>query len=284
MSGHDVFYGVTDSQESSATKVVTLVKPATDFKNGSFLLLHFHYGVPAGNVNTISVEEQTYGIVYHQYGITSAGVINAGDKVLLWCYNAIAHVIAIDRWGKDIAGKQDALPAIANNVGKVLAVNSTGTDLVWITLGYTYFTHDVDTTLQDALTLTCDFNVQAHHHVYIGSGVNGLYLIVDVRNNFENVVTVDFKDSRTETAPTLFVAVYKNGTPVSRLVSDCSSFGNTILKLQEQVNGALRAEYDLFRTANENINHLCLKISSTMLDGTTYGIVHATPMLCSDLT
>ena len=99
-----IFYGITNTAEATATKAVTLTNPSDGFVNGSFLLLHFTYAVPAGSDNAISVDGVSYGLTYHQYGVTSSGVVNAGDKVLLYCYNYVAHIVAIDRWGADIQG------------------------------------------------------------------------------------------------------------------------------------------------------------------------------------
>ena len=130
-----IFYGITNTAEATAMKAVTLINPSDGFVNGSFLVLHFTYAVPAGNGNAISVDGMSFMLAYHQYGVTSSGVVNAGDKVLLYCYNNVAHIVSIDRWGADIQGKQDALPAIANNAGKVLAVNSGGTGLEWANNG-----------------------------------------------------------------------------------------------------------------------------------------------------
>lgn len=104
-----VFFGITNTAEATALKVVTLEEPASGFANGRLLQLYFTYAVPAGNDNAISVGGASYGLALHGIGITAAGVICAGDRVLLWCYNGFANVIAIDRWGADIAGKQDTL-------------------------------------------------------------------------------------------------------------------------------------------------------------------------------
>ena len=249
-----IFYGITNTAEATATKAVTLINPSDGFVNGSFLLLHFTYAVPAGSDNAISVDGVSYGLTYHQYGVTSSGVVNAGDKVLLYCYNYVAHIVAIDRWGADIQGKQDALPAI--------------------------ITHNVDASMHDPLTLTCI--EQTHHHVVMGPGMNGLTLIVDVHNNFENVITVDFTAARTNLAPSLFVTVYKDGNPVSKLASSCSSYGGNVEKMHYPSMPAVY--YLLYTTSNNSVNHLYLKISAAALGAATYGIVHATPMLCSDLT
>lgn len=271
-----IFYGITNTAESTATKVVTLINPPDSFVNGSFLLLHFTYAVPAGNGNAISVDGVSYGLTYHQYGVISSGVINDGDKVLLYCHNYVAHIVAIDRWGADIQGKQDALPAIANNAGKALVVNDGETGFVWKKLGYTYITHYVDASMHDPLTLTC--TEQTHHHVVMGFGINGLRLIVDVHNNFENVVTVDFKDARTTIAPSLYVSVYKDGSPVSKLASSCTKYGGDV----EKSHTYSAVYYELYTTSNNDVNHLYLKVSAAALGAATYGIVHATPMLCSD--
>jgi hypothetical protein len=126
------FYGYTDTPAATANKVVTLIKPTAWFANGSKLLLHFYNAVPAGNSNTITVAGNQYMLVYHQAAITAAGIINAGDKALIVCYNSVAHVIAIDRWGVDITAAQGTLPALANNAGKVLAVNSGENGVEWV--------------------------------------------------------------------------------------------------------------------------------------------------------
>ncbi len=275
-----IFYGITNTAEATATKAVTLINPSDGFVNGSFLLLHFTYAVPAGSDNAISVDGVSYGLTYHQYGVTSSGVVNSGDKVLLYCYNYVAHIVAIDRWGTDIQGKQDALPDITNNAGKALVVNDGETGFVWKKLGYTYISHNVDATMHDPLTLTC--TEQTHHHVVMGPGMNGLNLIVDVHNNFENVITVDFTEARTNLAPSLFITVYKDGNPVSKLASSCSSYGGNVEKMHYPSMPAVY--YQLYATSNNSVNHLYLKISAAALGAATYGIVHATPMLCSDLT
>lgn len=109
------FYGYTDTPAATANKVVTLIAPTNGFANGSKLLLHFYNAVPAGNSNTITVAGNQYMLAYHQTAITTAGIINAGDKALIVCYNSVAHVISIDRWGVDIA----AAPSGGGNVGQL---------------------------------------------------------------------------------------------------------------------------------------------------------------------
>jgi hypothetical protein len=126
------FYGYTDTPAATANKVVTLIAPRDGFVDGSKLILHFNHDVPAGYENTITVGGNTYALVYHQYGVTSAGIIKAGDKVQIVCYNGAAHIIAIDRWGIDITAAQGTLPALANNAGKVLAVNNGENGVEWV--------------------------------------------------------------------------------------------------------------------------------------------------------
>lgn len=109
------FYGYTNTVESTPTKVVTLAEPTTGFKNGTYIMVYFAGGgVPAGNDNAISVGNDVYYLAYKAQGITQAGVINQGDKVLLWCHNGFAHVISNDRW---------SLPTVtAADEGKILKV------------------------------------------------------------------------------------------------------------------------------------------------------------------
>lgn len=126
------FYGYTDTPAATANKVVTLIAPRDGFVDGSKLILHFNHDVPAGHENTITVGGNTYALVYHQHGVTSAGIIKAGDKVQIVCYNGAAHIIAIDRWGIDITAAQGTLPALAGNAGRVLAVNNGETGVEWV--------------------------------------------------------------------------------------------------------------------------------------------------------
>lgn len=109
------FYGYTNTAESTPKKVVTLAEPTTGFKNGTYITIYFAGGgVPAGNDNAISIDNDVYYLAYKAQGITQAGVINKGDKVLLWCHNGFAHVISNDRW---------SLPTVtAADEGKILKV------------------------------------------------------------------------------------------------------------------------------------------------------------------
>lgn len=118
-----VFYGYTNTVESTPTKVVTLAEPTTGFKNGTYIMVYFQGGgVPAGNNNAISIGNDVYYLAYKAQGITQAGIINQGDKVLLWCHNGFAHVISNDRW---------SLPIItAADEGKILKVVNGALTLV----------------------------------------------------------------------------------------------------------------------------------------------------------
>lgn len=121
--GAPLFYGYTNSTEATATKIVTLAEPTTGFKNGTYIMVYFAGGgVPAGNDNAISVDSDVYYLAYKAQGITQAGVINQGDKVLLWCHNGFAHVISNDRW---------SLPTVtAADEGKILKVVNGALTLV----------------------------------------------------------------------------------------------------------------------------------------------------------
>lgn len=157
-----LFYGITNTAEATAEKVVALTNPTTGFANGSCLLLHFTYGVPAGYGNAVSVGGVSYALTYHQYGITTAGVINAGDKVLLYCYNAVAHVIAIDRWGADIAGKT-LLPTHTLHTTTIATAGST-------------------------TTVTCAANERAFHIVEVTAA--NCTLNIDILNGWDNTVYI----------------------------------------------------------------------------------------------
>ena len=121
-----IFLGVTYSASSETTKDVTIITPDnTTFEDGDLLFLWFYNDVAASVTGTtISIGSKTYGIAYRNYGLQAAGVIKAGDNVLLYCRNWYAHIIAIDRWGADIAS---LLPKpTAADAGKLLAVSSAG--------------------------------------------------------------------------------------------------------------------------------------------------------------
>jgi len=151
-----IFQGVTYSASSETTKVVTINTPAnTTFEDGDLLFLRFYNDVAASVTGTIvSIGSKTYGIAYRNYGLQAAGVIKAGDNVLLHCFGGYAIIIAIDRWGADIASKQDALPPVANNAGKVLAVNNTANGLEWV--AQSAGTEEVFVCSYDATTGTMD--------------------------------------------------------------------------------------------------------------------------------
>lgn len=123
------FYGYTDTPTVTADKIVTLIEPKAGFSNGSKLLLHFYQDVGA-NGATITVGGGTYLLTYHQHAIT-AGIIKAGDKASVVCYNNVAHIVAIDRWGIDMSAAQGTLPSYTGNAGKVLAVKSGEDGVQW---------------------------------------------------------------------------------------------------------------------------------------------------------
>lgn len=169
-----VFYGITNTPESTPTKTVELIEPQTGWYGGNLLLLQFTYGVPAGYGNAISVGGATYGLTFHQYGITTAGVINAGDKVLLYCYNNVAHVIAIDRWGSAISP--------------------------------TYTLHNTSiNTASSTTTVTCAANERAFHLVQVGAA--NCTLCINILNGCDNTVIIS------GTQP-VNIVVLQNGLPV----------------------------------------------------------------------
>ncbi len=151
-----IFQGVTYSASSETTKVVTINTPVnTTFEDGDLLFLRFYNDVAASVTGTIvSIGSKTYGIAYRNYGLQAAGVIKAGDNVLLHCFGGYAIIITIDRWGADIASKQDALPPVANNAGKVLAVNNAADGLEWV--AQSAGTEEVFVCSYDATTGTMD--------------------------------------------------------------------------------------------------------------------------------
>ncbi len=222
----------------------------------------------------------TYHGVFLEYG---TDVIQRGDTCLfLYNTGGIMWLLYNSRWGADIASKQDALPPVANNAGKVLAVNSEADGLEWVANGYTYITHNVDSESQEPLTLTCI--EQTHHHITMGYDVQAFVIHVDIHNNFENVVTVDFTDRRSADLPAdLIVGVFKDGQPVSRMLTSYSSCGDTAGKMVDQApDGRLLILYYMGASKARGFNHYLLKIRAATIGDTTYGIVHATAMLCTD--
>ena len=164
----------------------------------------------------------------------------------------------------------------------MLAVNNAANGLEWVANGYTYITHNVDSESQEPLTLTCI--EQTHHHITMGYDVQAFVIHVDIRNNFENVVTVDFTDRRSADLPAdLIVGVFKDGQPVSRMLTSYSTCGGTAEKMVDQApDGRLLILYYMGASSARGFNHYLLKIRAATIGDTTYGIVHATAMLCTD--
>lgn len=186
-----IFYGVTNSPASSSTKVVTPAGPTTGFTNGSCLLLSFGAGVPTANYNVIQVGNDTYALTYQGQFVSAAGFINAGDKVLLYCINAVAHVIAIDRWGADIAGKQDTLVAAGANQN-IKTINSTsllGSGNITLLPSHTLHTTTI-ATAGSTTTVTCAAGERAFHIVEVTAAAANCTLNIDIYNGWDNTVYV----------------------------------------------------------------------------------------------
>ena len=179
-----LFYGTTSTPEATAEKVVELAIPSTGFTDGSYLLLHFYHGVPAGSENTISVEGVSYGLVYHQYMVATAGVINAGDKVLMLCLNSVAQIIAIDRWGADIAGKQDTLVS-GTNIKTVNGGSLLGSGNLSLLPKHTPHVTDITTATAN---LSCPSTERSYHIVNIDDTLQSCTLTVDLQNNVDNTI------------------------------------------------------------------------------------------------
>lgn len=215
-----IFQGVTYSASSETTKVVTINTPAnTTFEDGDLLFLRFYNDVAASVTGTIvSIGSKTYGIAYRNYGLQAAGVIKAGDNVLLHCFGGYAIIIAIDRWGADIASKQDALPPVANNAGKVLAVNNAANGLEWVaqqgitqiktvngqsmegtgnivtTPAYTHYYYTISD--NTPLTITCPSGKRSHHTIVVQdyNGATAPTITINIQNLCDNEIVI--RDSR----------------------------------------------------------------------------------------
>ena len=265
-----LYYGETTTVSEISVKVVTLIKPTgVVFPNGGVLRLKYYRAVAANQQGTtLSLGENTYALGWNGALLTSADIIKAGDYVTLYCYNAFAWIMCIDRWGAEIEGKQDKLPSLSGNAGKVLAVNSNESGMGWIEPGYSYFSHTIPADQIDPVTLTC--TSKSHHHVTMLP--DSMNLIVDVRNNFENLITVDFTVPRTSgNSPMLVIDIKKNGVNVTRTLCNIGGVANVIS------DGHIFCPLDA--TPNNDVNHLYIKVSTAIAGSYTYGIVHQTPML-----
>lgn len=188
-AGKNLFYGVTNGVADTATKTVTLTKPAGGFTDGSLLILHFNSNVLAGNSNVIQVGGLTYGLTFHGSLVTAAGVINAGDKVQLYCINAVAHILSIDRWGADIAGKQDALVASGanQNIKTINLLSLLGSGNITLLPTHTLHTTTI-ATAGSTTTVTCAANERAFHIVEVNAA--NCTLNIDVLNGWDNTVYI----------------------------------------------------------------------------------------------
>ena len=94
----------------------------------------------------------TYQGVFLEYG---TDIIRRGDTcIFLYNTGGIMWLLYNSRWGADIASKQDALPPVANNAGKVLAVNNAANGLEWV--AQSAGTEEVFVCSYDATTGTMD--------------------------------------------------------------------------------------------------------------------------------
>lgn len=178
--------------------------------------------------------------------------------------------------------KQGNLPTFVGNAGKVLGVNDNADGLVWKTLGYETAYTVVSTTPQDDLTLY--FVGKTHHHVKMEAGVRAVTIVADIRNDNDNILTVDFKGPRADDLPTILnLSVKKNGSYVTRLITGESGYGGHIEHTHDITSTKVVVDYNLHATNNYYVNHAYFVIKAATLGSVTYGIVNAMAMLCSDI-
>lgn len=154
----------------------------------------------------------TYHGVFLEYG---TDVIQRGDTCLfLYNTGGIMWLLYNSRWGADIASKQDALPPVANNAGKVLAVNSAANGLEWVaqqgitqiktvngqsmegtgdivtTPAYTHYYYTVSD--NTPLTITCPSGKRSHHTIVVQdyNDATGPTITINIQNLCDNEIVI----------------------------------------------------------------------------------------------
>lgn len=96
-------YGTCDTAATTAAKIVTLSSYAL-VTNG-IVSVKFTNSVPANA--TLNINSKGAKAIYYKGAAITAGIIRSGDIVTFIYDGLYYHLIAINRWGTDIANKQD---------------------------------------------------------------------------------------------------------------------------------------------------------------------------------
>lgn len=194
--GDTMCYCIENTGDTTSSVVAMDVAHPSGFapRNGSLIIAHFYSPVPAAAALTITgTALQNLFIVYHNLGIT-AGVINAGDNVLVWCYNNVAYVLNIDRQG----GGASTLAALTDTV--VLSP-SAWQGLVynpalskWVNGGvlhaYRSYEHLVNANTV-TLQLVCAGGESAHHTVTVDPSLQiGPPITINLQNYNDNCIVI----------------------------------------------------------------------------------------------
>lgn len=133
-------YATCSTAEATAAKTATL----SSFKlvTGGIVTVKFTNAVPANA--TLSINSTTAKNIYFRGAKITANVIKAGD-IATFVYSSQYHLIAIDRWQNDFAGKE-------NTSNKVTSLSSSSTDTQYPSAKCVYdMIGDVETVLATLL-------------------------------------------------------------------------------------------------------------------------------------
>ena len=194
--GDTLCYCIENSGDTTSSVVAMDVAHPSGFapRNGSLIIAHFYSSVPAAAALTITgTALQNLGIVYHQYGIT-AGVIEAGDKALVWCYNNVAYVLTIDRQGVGVSTLAALTDTAVSSPSAWQGLVYSPSLSKWINSGvlhaYRSYEHLV-TANTGTLQLVCAAGESAHHTVTVDPSLQvAPPITINLQNYNDNCIVI----------------------------------------------------------------------------------------------
>lgn len=282
-------YGVCTSPLYTTAMTVSI--DGFELKDGATAMVRFTNGIrwqgnfiPVFTLNIngtgakrVSVWGDMYGLTYGTNAIVGTDVI--AMLVYLEYYNLYFIVwtsIDMQRLQHLLLNKQDALPPVANNAGKVLAVNSAADGLEWVaqqgitqiktvngqsmagtgdiatTPAYTHYYYTISD--NTPLTITCPSGKRSHYTIVV-QGYNGATapaITINIRNLCDNEIVI-LDSSRAITA--FPVSVKFNGVDAVVLSKSDNGWGivddsNSLLIYTKGLNVMLRMKAVPFNEFN----------------------------------
>lgn len=105
--------GYATCSTAAATAAKTASLSSYSLTTGGYVAVKFSYDVPASA--TLNVNSKGAKAMYYRGAAITAGIIKAGD-VAVFVYSTYYHLVAIDRWGVDIASLLTSLSTLSGDV------------------------------------------------------------------------------------------------------------------------------------------------------------------------